>query len=292
MRILIAGKNSYVGTRIRDRLTRAHACDVTEIDLISDAWSQVPDLFHDVDAVVHVAAIVHRPAGAVPWAEYHRANTRLPLEVARRARRAGVCHFVFLSTMGVYQAEKSLPEPFVIDAQTPLGADNYYALSKLEAENLLSSMQSPSFRVSIIRPPSVYGEGCPGNYLRRFVQLADRLPVFPDAFRQSRQGFLHVENLAELVFQILAAGMPGCFMPQDDEGISTVELIRLVAAARGRKIHLSKSLGQALLPLHNIPLIKKLYGGIVYHPSIINSGNLNYHVINFDTGMRQAALSF
>jgi UDP-glucose 4-epimerase len=292
MKVIIAGQHSYVGTHVHEWLSEKHGWDVSEIDMISDSWKHQVDLFRGVDAVIHVAAIVHRPKEEITWEEYHKVNTLLPLEVAQKAKNHGVRHFIFISTMGVYKGEKKLPTSFVISSNTPLESTSHYGRSKLEAEERLKQLRSDDFKVSIVRPPNIYGVGCPGNYIRKFVQLADMLPVFPDAFTQSRQGFLYIDNLSELLYQILATETTGCFTPQDDAGISTVELLRLIARVRHRKVHFSKLLGWGVSGLSWLPIVKKLYGGIAFAPEILDQHNLKYHVVSFKEGMGLTVKAF
>lgn len=98
MKILIIGKNSYIGNHIDDWLTsKGH--QVAQLDVLTDEWRTFD--YSPYDAIVHVAGIVHRP-DCQDWELYKRVNTDMPITIATMAKEQGVKQYVFFSTMGVY----------------------------------------------------------------------------------------------------------------------------------------------------------------------------------------------
>ena len=166
MKILIVGKNSYIGNHI-DQWLSERKCEVSQLDALLDGWQNYD--YSGYDAIVHVAGIVHQPQ-CRDWELYRRVNAEMPVEIAKRAKRCGVKKYIFLSTMGVYGAEKKLI-PNVIDANTHLTPHGMYGKSKWMAEEGLRKLQDGNFNVVCVRPPSVYGKGCRGGYISGFASI-------------------------------------------------------------------------------------------------------------------------
>src|SRR6185312_8782568 len=105
----------------------------------------------ECEAVLHLAALVHRPEITDPSA-YRRSNvegTRRLLDAAPNARR-----FVFSSTVGVYARDHDLHA----DESTPVAPRTPYGASKLEAETLVRERGG-----LVLRFPLVYGPGDRGR---------------------------------------------------------------------------------------------------------------------------------
>jgi len=155
-RILITGANSYIGTSFEKWLRKdSDKYIVDTIDMIGDDWRKKS--FAGYDAILHVAGIVHQKKEHKIKDLYYKVNRDLAYETAKKAKEAGVKHFVFLSSMSVYGIEEG-----VIDETTPVRPKSAYGKSKAEAEELIGGLEDEFFTVSIIRPPMVYGKGCKG----------------------------------------------------------------------------------------------------------------------------------
>lgn len=148
-KILIIGKNSYIGNHIDQWLT-AKGHHVEQLDVLTDKWKTYD--YSSFDAIVHVAGIVHQPE-CQDWELYKRVNTDRPIAIATMAKEHGVKQYVFFSTMGVYGIEKQL-KPTVIGANTILRAEGMYGKSKLLAEEGLRVLQDEIFQVAVARPPT------------------------------------------------------------------------------------------------------------------------------------------
>ena len=104
MNILIIGKDSYIGNHIDEWLSQ-YGHTVTQLDVLTDVWKSFD--YSSYDAIVHVAGIVHRPQ-CNDWDLYKSVNCDMPLAIATMAKAHGVKTYVYFSTMGVYDAKKSL----------------------------------------------------------------------------------------------------------------------------------------------------------------------------------------
>ena len=283
MKLLIAGKNSYIGCHIGEFVrTKEPDSDVRYISVREDDWKTC-DL-SAFDAVVFAAAIVHRK-DITDETLYHQVNAQLPYEFARKAKAQGVKRFLFLSTAGVYDSDKTLPNTMIISAADRMrlalinlnsdmvkknpdyvvritGSDAY-GKSKLEGEKLLGTLADEDFLVSIVRPMNVYGKDCPGNYIPMFKKLTRLTPVLPKAFLDVKQGMVHVEHVAKLCYLALKADHGGVYHAQDDEPVSSYEIMQALAKGMGKK--------RLSLPCHGLmklfskvgPVIK-LFGGVAY----------------------------
>ena len=104
-RILVTGKNSYIGTAFI-QYAREHCPEAFRIDTVSmrgAAWQELDLSVYD--AIFHVAGIAHADIGHAAESvkrQYYEVNTDLTLKAASLAKAAGVRQFVFMSSMIVY----------------------------------------------------------------------------------------------------------------------------------------------------------------------------------------------
>ena len=282
MKILVIGKNSYIGNHIDDWLTK-HGHEVVQLDALTDEWRAFD--YSRYEAIVHVAGIVHQP-NCQDWELYKRVNTDMPIAIATMAKKQGVKQYVFFSTMGVYGLGKRLA-PNVVDEATPLLAMSMYGKSKLMAEKGLMKLQDESFNVVCVRPPSVYGKGCRGGYITGFTSIVRKSPVIPQAYENVKQSFVYIDNLAEFVRLAIENGMHGAFCPQDDKSVSANELLQAIAVGLGKKYRVSRLLGLLVRLFHFVPLVKKAYGGVEYAMSLSSLDKIKYVIVPFEEGIRR-----
>ena len=283
-KIVIIGKDSYIGQHIKDRfLSEQNLSQVKEIDARDGNWKD--EDYSTVDTVIHVAGIVHRPE-VTDWDLYKKVNIELPIAVAQAAKDAGVKQFVFFSTMGVYGVDKRLT-PNIIDESTAPNPISMYGKSKYEAELKLKKLADENFVVTIVRPPNVYGKNCRGGYITGFASIIRKIPAIPCAYQYVRQSVIYIDNLAECIYQLVNNRMSGVFMPQDDKAVSAVELMQAIADGLGLHRPQSKILGVFAYLLSWTPLAKKAYGGIEYSKSLSDIFGIEYRVVNFEEGIKR-----
>ena len=285
MKVLIIGKNSYIGNHIDEWLTKM-GWDVTQLDVLTDEWKSYDYSFYD--SVVHVAGIVHRP-DCKDWELYKKVNTDMPIEIATIAKKQGVKQYIFFSSMAVYGLGKALV-PNITDENTPLNAKGMYGRSKLLAEEGLVKLQDNHFKVAIVRPPSVYGKECKGNYISRFAMVARKMPIIPTVYTDVKQSFIYIDNLSELVRLIIEKELGGPFCPQDDVAVSTNELLEIICECLGKKYRGSKFLGLFVSLIKFVPIVKKAYGGMEYSRTLSDIKGVNYVVVSFKEGMKRTLL--
>ena len=226
-RVLIAGSGSYLGDHIAKHLwdrPEAYAADV--LDMRTEAWKRAS--LAGYDCVVDVAGIAHHKETEEIAALCFAVNRDLALELARRAKEAGVGQFVYLSSMSVYGLHAGR-----VTAQTAPAPATAYGRSKLEAEEGLFALADERFRVAALRPPMVYGKGCKGNY-PRLAKLICTLRCYPRT--GSERSLLYIDCLCGFVRRLIESGAGGLYFPQNKEYARMDELAALVAKAHGVRL--------------------------------------------------------
>src|SRR6478752_1928094 len=146
MRVFVTGHLGYIGTHLVDVL-KASGHTVTGCDLglfKGCEWSPAvrPDaeLIKDVgdvtereldghDAVCHLAAISNDPMGELNPEITVRINRDQSIELARKAKAAGIERYLFSGSCSVYGAGENMD----LDENAPLNPVSCYATSKIEA---------------------------------------------------------------------------------------------------------------------------------------------------------------
>ena len=227
LRILILGKNSYIGNHLKRHLE--HFPDKYQLTTLSqrdDQWQSIS--FSVFDSIVDCVGIAHRKETTDNANEYYEINSELAFQTAKKAKEASVKQFVFISSMSVYGLDEG-----VITRETTPNPKTNYGKSKLEAEQKIATLQDEGFNIAIIRPPMVYGEGCKGNY-QSLVKLAEILPFCPTYCNQ--RSMISIENLCSFIRDLIDTGKSGLFLPQDPEYHSTCDMIYDIAKKKGRNI--------------------------------------------------------
>lgn len=104
-------------------------------------------IYHQANAVIHLAAISNDPMGKEFEAVTHQINTESVYQSALMAKQSGVTHFVFASSCSVYGAggDDAKSENSILN---PLTA---YAQSKIKAEERLQELADDNFIVTCLR---------------------------------------------------------------------------------------------------------------------------------------------
>ena len=269
-RVLITGKNSYIGTSLENWLMREpDKYKVDTVDMKDRSWKEKD--FSSYDVVFHVAGIAHIKETSDNQNLYYKVNRDLAYETAQKAKQDGVEQFIFLSSMSVYGIEQG-----VIDKNTPLTPNSAYGKSKIEAEKLINKLKDDSFTVATLRPPMVYGKGCRGNY-PRLVGLALKTPIFPKV--DNKRSMIYIDNLSEFVKRLIDNRSGGLFFPQNADYVNTSEMVRIIAEVHGKRVVMTK-LFNPLLRLLNVSTVNKVFGDLVYDMSMSNYVS-DYRVCGF-----------
>ena len=188
-KILITGANSYIGTSFEKYMEQYDGYQIDTLDMMNPEWKNHDFSIYDV--VFHVAGIAHQKETKENTHLYYKINRDLAIATAKLVKEAGVKRFVFMSSMSVYGLDVSKE---LVNLNTPTNPKTNYGKSKLQAEEEILKLQNDSFTVSIVRPPMVYGEGCPGN-LTKLFDAVRKFHIFPTINNQ--RSSITVEKLCE-----------------------------------------------------------------------------------------------
>lgn len=256
MHILILGKNSYIGKHLAEHLQQYPAdYRVTAISQRDDRWKELD--FSVFDSVVDCVGIAHRKETKENAHEYYEINSDLAFQTAKKAKESGVEQFIFLSSMSVYGLDEG-----IITKETQPDPKTHYGKSKWQAEQRISVLRDDAFKVAIVRPPMVYGEGCKGNY-QSLVKLAKVLPVIPDY--KNQRSMISIENLNAYLKQLIDERSCGVFLPQDPEYHCTCDMIYKIARSNGRMVRKVKILNPGVTFLKTCTRAgKKAFETLIY----------------------------
>jgi nucleoside-diphosphate-sugar epimerase len=251
----VTGATGFIGAALVLHLARS--CGVTAFSRRAPSsagptnirWRTLPELgpgadfeglFEGLDCLVHCAARVHvmHDRAEDPLQEFRTVNRDGTLALARAAAAAGVRRFVFLSSIKV-NGEATVPGvPFGPDDE-PHPVDPY-GVSKLEAEVGLAELADRTgMELIIARPVLVYGPGVRANFAAIARLAATGLPL-PLGRAHNRRSLVFLGNLVDLLAKLATGQLPGrrVFLPSDGDAMSTVDLVRRLAAAQGRRARL------------------------------------------------------
>lgn len=172
-KILVIGGGGYIGSALLPRLLEA-GYHVRLLDLLLYSTEpiqgvlshpyleimqadfrqidKVVEAMHDVDAVIHLGAIVGDPACALDEELTIEVNLMATRMIAEVAKGCGINRFIFASTCSVYGASNEY-----LDERSALKPVSLYARSKIASEQVLLNMAATDFDPVILRFGTIYG---------------------------------------------------------------------------------------------------------------------------------------
>ena len=177
---------------------------------------------------------------------YDKINTKLPIYLANEAKKAGIKHFIQMSTIAIYGKATN------IDENSPENPITLYGKTKLAADKALLSLQDENFKVSIIRPPMVYGGGnAPGNMMK-LINISQKGIPMPFKGVNNERDFINVNNLIDVLYLVIKNNIYGIVIPTDKKAVSTEGIINFVKKYSQSKVRLIS------LPKFILSIIKKI----------------------------------
>jgi FlaA1/EpsC-like NDP-sugar epimerase len=177
-----------------------------ELEIVQADFRQVEkvvDAVRDMDAVIHLGAIVGDPACALDEELTIEVNLIATRMIAEVAKGSNVRRLIFASTCSVYGASDQL-----LDEHSVLNPVSLYARSKIASEKVLRRMADDYFTPVILRFGTIYGLSGRTrfdlviNLLTAKAVVENQIPVFGgDQWRP----FVHVDDSALAVLRALEA---------------------------------------------------------------------------------------
>jgi nucleoside-diphosphate-sugar epimerase len=227
MRILVTGGAGYIGSRVASHLLEAGMEVIVFDKMIYGGEGLLPlldrprfslvvedirnekvlrDAIQNVEAVVHLAAIVGEPACKVDSQAAFSINYEGSRLFVKLAKEQGVKRFIFISTCSNYGISDSSAYATEDSPLHPLGD---YARSKVEAEKvILLEAAGNSFAPCVLRLGTVCGLSprmrfnLLVNAMARAAALGNKISIFsPNAWRP----LLHIHDAARVILHSLTA---------------------------------------------------------------------------------------
>ncbi|MDJ0712939.1 MAG: NAD-dependent epimerase/dehydratase family protein [Prochloraceae cyanobacterium] len=318
--VLITGATGFIGTHlvpalhqqgwqitaaVRNNYSRLPSTPIKTVQVgeIDGKTNWTEALAGGVEKVIHLAARAHiiEDNAPSPEAEFLRVNTEGTANLVKQSIKAGVKHFVFVSSIGAMATSSDR----ILNEKSPCQPDTPYGWSKLKAELELTNLARDSNMTwTIIRPTLVYGPGNPGN-MERLVKLVKSGLPLPFGNTNNRRSLVFVGNLVDAIAICLIhpQARKQIFLVSDGQDISTPNLVRQIARQMHRPCRLLPvspsllkflgKLGDAVqeithkkIPL-NTPTVNRLLGSLFVESSYIQT-TLNWHPpFTIDRGLQE-----
>ena len=286
--VLIVGAGSYIGESFKSYANENYPLlKIDTVESCGNAWRTTD--FSQYDVVFHVAGIAHSDVGNVDDAtkeKYYSVNTDLAVDVCKMAKEGGAKEFVFMSSMIVYGDSTPYGKEKIVDEETVPVPANFYGDSKLQADVAVRGLATDEFKVVVLRPPMIYGQGSKGNY-PTLAALSRKLPVFPSV--DNERSMLHIDNLCEFLCQVMLVQEfhrnSVVLFPQNSEWTNTSDIVRLISEASCRLTIVSGALNPlvsigSLFPGKVGGLVNKAFGNSVYSHELSAYEGIDYQKLS------------
>lgn len=248
--ILITGYSGFVGTNLVNFL-KSKSYTINLLNLRNKDFKE--SIEGNVSTYIHLAGKAHDIKGNSDDQDYYDVNTTLTKELFNHFLNSNARNFIFLSS--VKAAAESLVE--ILTEEYPEDPKNSYGKSKLMAEQYILSKTLPNDkRIFILRPCMIIGQGAKGNVNLLYKFIENKYPFPFGAFKNERS-MLSISNFNYIIENILKddSVSSGIYNLADDQSISTVDLVKLIAKIRNRNIliiHLPKAVVKIMAKLGDL----------------------------------------
>ena len=248
MKILITGVHGFVGTNLVKALSKEHT--IYGLDIISPTKEGVRFTFGwdyldrengipEVDAIIHLAGKAHDTKNQSAADVYFKVNTELTKKIYDYYLKSKAKKFIFFSSV---KAAADRVEGEYVDENVVPSPKGPYGESKIAAEDYIRSKEDERIKAGketyILRPCMIHGPGNKGNLNLLYGVVKKGIPWPLGAF-ENRRTFTSIDNLCFIIEGLLIMNVEsGIYNINDDEAVSTNELIDIICSAMGKKAHI------------------------------------------------------
>lgn len=248
MKILITGIHGFVGSNLVEALKKEHT--IYGLDIISPqkdgvrftfGWDYLEKLgdIPDVDAIIHLAGKAHDTKNKSAAEIYFKINTGLTEKIYDYFLKSKAKKFILFSSVkaaadrveGEFVDENVEPKPVGPYGESKIAAERY-----IQANTDFTNLTDK--QVYILRPCMIHGPGNKGNLNLLYGVVKKGIPWPLGAFENKRT-FTSIDNLCFIINGLLTKDVEsGIYNINDDEAVSTNELIEIICTAMGKKAHI------------------------------------------------------
>jgi len=248
MKILITGVHGFVGTNLVKALSKEHT--IYGLDIVSPlkdgvrftfSWDFLdkPNEIPAVDAIIHLAGKAHDTKNQSAADVYFKVNTELTKKIYDYYLKSKAKKFIFFSSV---KAAADRVEGEFVDENVVPSPKGPYGESKIAAEEYIRKMEDVRRKNNqetyILRPCMIHGPGNKGNLNLLYGVVKKGIPWPLGAFENKRT-FTSIDNLCFIIQGLLDKDVEsGIYNINDDEAVSTNELIDIICSAMGKKAHI------------------------------------------------------
>lgn len=239
MKILITGIHGFVGSNLVKALSMEHT--IYGLDIVAPQkegvrftfnWDDLEkkDMVPDVDAIIHLAGKAHDTKNQSKAEVYFQVNTELTKKIYDYFLTSKAEKFIFFSSV---KAAADKVEGEYVDENVVPSPKGPYGESKIAAERYIQGKLAK--QTYILRPCMIHGPGNKGNLNLLYGVVRKGIPWPLGAFENKRT-FASIDNLCYIVNGLLTKEVEsGIYNINDDEAVSTNELIEIICSATGKK---------------------------------------------------------
>ena len=169
-----------------------------------------------------------------------------------------------MSSLIIY-GSGTIGEDRIITKDTPLTPDNFYGDSKKQAEIKIKPLEDEGFKIVIVRPPMIYGPESKGNY-PLLAKFAKNTPIFPTL--ENKRSMLFLGNLMEFLKLMIDNIECGIYLPQNEEYVSSKELIKEIAKIHHHKIWITGLFNPIIKLFNKQVYVNKVFGNLIIDKEI------------------------
>ncbi len=271
MRVLVTGGAGYIGSQtvrllrrrghepvVLDTLEHGHAAAVEGAPLVVGSVADrglVRDLLgrHDIEAVIHFAALKAAGESVDQPARYFEANVGATIDLLAELEAGRIASFVYSSSAAVYGNPPSSP----VTEDAPTRPTNPYGESKLLVERMLPWLETRGVRHVSLRYFNAAGAEPDGSHGEHPTGATNLVPLVVEAAFTGRpltvlgtdyptpdgtavRDYVHVADLAEAHVRALdhlaSGGASLTLNLGTGRGSSVREVVAAVGAAAGRTV--------------------------------------------------------
>ncbi len=250
MKILITGVHGFVGSNLVKALSKdniIYGLDI--VNLVKEgirytfSWDYLDkdDGIPEVDAIIHLAGKAHDTKNQAAADVYFKVNTELTKKIYDYYLKSKAKKFIFFSSV---KAAADRVEGEYVDENVVPSPKGPYGESKIAAEEYIREKENERIKAGkeayILRPCMIHGPGNKGNLNLLYGVVKKGIPWPLGAFENKRT-FTSIGNLCFIIKGLLTKDVAsGIYNINDDEALSTNELIEEICKSIGKKAHIWK----------------------------------------------------